>query len=240
MKKVFFGLVMLAMVIAGASATEVSVNEVSKDPVANQQWEKTVSVLNQVSLGVILEGIRADAEKMGLKTTGYVLCINTKVNMEDIDPYCVISDDGLYPSKLKQTFLGDYTKPRSVYVEEDTGTLNPGYPFEGIVTTVLADNPGRSTGAFVIGKTKEVFKYPNSDKWHYYTINWYRFVKDIPTVQIAKARNGHYTSRYYEKASRNWEPTDGALQYIRLYTDGKNVAYHDFMYDYGLYDTMPW
>lgn len=240
MKKVIFGLVMLAMAIVGTHATEVSVNEVSKDPVANQQWEKTVSVLDQVSLGVILEGIRADAEKMGLKTTGYVLCINTKVNMEDIDPYCVISDDGLYPSKLKQTFLGDYTKPRSVYIDSPYPDTTDEYPFEGIVTTVLADNPGRSTGAFVIGKTKEVFKYPNSDKWHYYTINWYRFVKDIPTVQIAKARKGHYTSRYFDRASKNWEPTDLALKYIRLYTDGKDVAYHDFMHDFGLYNTMPW
>ena len=238
MKKVIFGLVMLAMALTMGWSIELDEGAVYDNEKEVPYWEAVQAKHRRETPRTMLYSIEDDARERGVMITGYILC-NVKLTPHAVK--CAVSNQGFDPIRLKDEF-GQSLDEQWAVLDSD---IDPRWSnrWEGIVTTTLVTKPGVSTGAYVINGIENKYSYKTDpDKWHSYYLNWYAFVGNIPTVQIKVTKDTPFgqfdVMSHDEKKDEDYVNAAGK-KYLRLLTNGKDVSYFDFVSKYKLNRILP-
>lgn len=238
MKKVIFGLAMLAMVLTMGWSTELNEEAVYNNEKEVSHWEAIQDKHRKETPYTMLSSIADDAMKRGVMITGYIICNS------QFTPYtkkCAVSNQGFDLSRLKDEFGPMIDDPWAI-LDSD---IDPRWSnrWSGIITTTLVTKPGTSTGAYVIGSIVNKYNYKTTPgDWHRYYLNWYAFVSKIPTVQVKVTKDtplGLIDAVLYDEKKEEEYTTKVGKKYLRLLTNGKDVYYEDFISKHELNRELP-
>ena len=238
MKKVIFGLVMLAMALTMGWSIELDEGAVYNNKKEVPYWEAVQAKHRRETPRTMLYSIEDDARERGVMITGYILC---NVKLTPYTKKCAVSNERFDTIRLKDEF-GSAIDEQWAILDSD---IDPRWSnrWSGIVTTALVTKPGTSTGAYVIGSVVNKYNYKSAPgDWHRYYLNWYAFVSNIPTVQVKVTKEtpfGLIDAVLYDEKKEEEYTTKTGKKYLRLLTNGKDVYYEDFISKHELNRELP-